>query len=137
MRSHLECASVSRNELTLADSNKLDNTVHEERTTILCYSQLFHPDFSRDYDLILESLNLVTLYTRQQIDAVFLIVFNGKMHVCPPWVLFVYMYPLYNLQIYPSLPFAKLKYLVLQLGVQRSKYSLSIILFLGVFHAIA
>jgi hypothetical protein len=81
-RSKLEYASVVWNNLSLADSNKIENI--QRKFANLCYCRFFQADFLRNYNSILTSLNFRTLHSRRRhLDALFLInVFKGKIN-CP------------------------------------------------------
>jgi hypothetical protein len=80
VRSNLEYASVAWNNLTLADSNKLENT--QRKFANLCYNRFIQPNFLRNSGLILNYLHLKTLYSRRQhLDALFLVnVFKNKIN---------------------------------------------------------
>jgi hypothetical protein len=80
--SKLEYASVVWNNLSLTDSNKIENI--KRIFANLCYFLLFQAYFLRNYNSILNSLNFRTLNSRRRhLDALFLInVFKGKIN-CP------------------------------------------------------
>jgi hypothetical protein len=63
--SKLEYATITWNNLTLADSNNLE---HEDKEEIykLCYSRFDQFGSSRKYDLILECLKFRTFYSERQ-----------------------------------------------------------------------
>jgi hypothetical protein len=68
--------SVFWNNLTLADANRLENT---QKFCKLCYSRYFQPDFSRNYDMTMKSLNVRTLYTTQQYLDLFINVLKDRI----------------------------------------------------------
>jgi hypothetical protein len=69
--SKFEYSSVAWNNLTLADSNKLQNT--QKKFLSLCYSWFDQFDFFHNYDLILQYLKCRTFYFRwQHPDGLFL-----------------------------------------------------------------
>jgi hypothetical protein len=80
--SKLEYASVVWNNLSLTDSNKIENI--QRKFANLCYCRFFQADFLRNYNSILTSLNFRALHSRRRhLDALFLInVFKGKIN-CP------------------------------------------------------
>jgi hypothetical protein len=82
VRSNLEYPSVAWNNLTLADSNKLENI--QRKFANLCYNRFIQSNCSRNYELMLNYLHLKTLYSRRQhLDALFLvIVFKNKINCC-------------------------------------------------------
>jgi hypothetical protein len=71
-RSNLEYASVAWNNLTLADSNKLENV--QRKFVNLYYDRFIQSNCLRNYELILNYLHLKTLYSRRQhLGALFLV----------------------------------------------------------------
>jgi hypothetical protein len=80
VRSNLEYASVAWNNLTLADSNKLENI--QRKFANLCYNRFIQSNCSLNYELMLNYLLLKTLYSRRQhLDALFLVnVFKNKIN---------------------------------------------------------
>jgi hypothetical protein len=82
VRSNLENASVAWNNLTLADSNKLENI--QRKFANLCYNRFIQFNFSCNYELMLNYLHLKTFYSRRQhLDALFLVnVFKNKINCC-------------------------------------------------------
>jgi hypothetical protein len=82
VRSNLEYASVALNNLTLAESNKLENI--QRNVANLCYGRFIQSNFLRYYELLLNYLHLKTLYSRRQhLDALFLVnVFKNKINSC-------------------------------------------------------
>jgi hypothetical protein len=80
VRSNLAYASVAWNNLTLADSNKLENI--QRKFVNLCYNRLIQSNCLRNYELILNYLHLKTLCSRRQhLDALFLVnVFKNKIN---------------------------------------------------------
>jgi hypothetical protein len=72
VRSNLEYSSVAWINVTLADSNKLENL--QRKLANLCYNRFIQPNFSHTYESILNYLHLKTLYSRRQhLDALFLV----------------------------------------------------------------
>jgi hypothetical protein len=81
IRSKLEYAFVIWNNLSLTDSNKVENI--QRKFANLCYYHFFHADILHNYNLVLNSLNFRTLYSRRHLDALFLInVFKDRIN-CP------------------------------------------------------
>jgi hypothetical protein len=82
IRSKLEYASVVWNNISLTDSNKIENI--QRKFANLCYYLLLQADFLRNYKSILNYLNFRTLYSRRRhLHALFIInVFKGKLN-CP------------------------------------------------------
>jgi hypothetical protein len=76
--SNLEYAPVAWNNLTLADSNKLENV--QRKFVNLCCNRFIQSNYSRNYKLMLTYLHVKTLYSRRQhLDALFLVnVFKNK-----------------------------------------------------------
>jgi hypothetical protein len=81
IRSKLEYASVVWNNLTLADSNKLENT---KKFANLCYNRFIQSNSFCDYEFMLNYLQFKTLYSRRQnLDVLFLIsVFKNRTECC-------------------------------------------------------
>jgi hypothetical protein len=79
VRSNLEYASIAWKNLTRTGSNKLDSI--QKKFAHLCYRWFCHFDFPRNYDVILERLDLITLHSRRRhLDSLFLInVFNNTI----------------------------------------------------------
>jgi hypothetical protein len=79
-RSKLEYASVAWNNLTLTNSNRIENI--QRKFYNLWWWFFFKSDTSSTYDLILSHLNFRPLYSRWwHLDALFLInVFKGKIN---------------------------------------------------------
>jgi hypothetical protein len=71
IQSQHECVSLAWNNLTLSDSNKLENI---QRTFVsLCYRLFIQSRSPRNYNPILNNLNFQTCYCRQHLDALFLV----------------------------------------------------------------
>jgi hypothetical protein len=72
VRSNLEYVSVAWNNLTLEDSDKLENI--QRKFVNFCYNRFIQSNCLRNYELILNYLHLKTLYSRQQhLDILFLV----------------------------------------------------------------
>jgi hypothetical protein len=81
IKSKLEYASVIWYNLSLTDSNKVEN-IQRKFANICCY-RFLQADFLRNYNSILNYLNFRTLHSRRHLDALFRInVFKGKRN-CP------------------------------------------------------
>jgi hypothetical protein len=82
IRSKLEYASIVWNNLSLTDSNKVENI--QRKYANLCYCRFFQADILRNCNSIYIFLNFRTLHSRRRhLDALFLInVFKGKIN-CP------------------------------------------------------
>jgi hypothetical protein len=82
IRSKLEYSSVVLNNLTLTDSNKLENI--KRKFANLCYNWFILPIFFCNYEPVLNYLHFKTLYCRRQnLGALFLIsVFKNKIDCC-------------------------------------------------------
>jgi hypothetical protein len=96
VHSNLECASVTWNNLTLTNSNKLENILR--KFVNLCYNRFIQSNYLRNYELILNYLHLKTLYSRpQHLDPLFLVnVFMNKINcysIILLWTLSAYIYP--------------------------------------------
>lgn len=71
IQSQLEYVSLTWNNLTLSDSNKVENI---QRTFVsLCYSLFIQLRFPRNYNPVLNNLNFKTRYSRQLLGALFLV----------------------------------------------------------------
>jgi hypothetical protein len=78
--SKLEYASVVWNNISLTDSNKIENI--QRKFANLCYYLFFQADFLRNYNSILNCLNFRTLHSRRRrLHALFLInIFKAKIN---------------------------------------------------------
>jgi hypothetical protein len=74
-----EDASVKCNNLSITDSNKIENM--QRKFPNLCYCHFFHSDILHNYYLILNSLNIRILHSRRHLNALFLMIaFKGKIN---------------------------------------------------------
>jgi hypothetical protein len=119
IRSELKYASVVWNNLTLANSNKLENT--RRKLANLRYNRFNQPNFFRNYEQILNYLRFKTLHSRRHNrDPLFLTDdFKNKIYSCFTVDTLVCVYPLSESEAFPPLRSIMSQDLSLQQGASR------------------